>query len=132
MIRKIQGLGVEVNVEDDGEITIYSNDGGAAKRALEMIKELTYEVSVGDIFRGKVKKITSFGCFVGLTPRVDGLVHISQLAEGRVRRVEDVVQEGDTVTVRVIKVDNDGKISLTMKDVREDGSHGYDRAHYRD
>jgi len=123
-IRKIEALGVDVNVEDSGEVTIYSTDSEAADQALEVIRSLTQEVKVGEVFKGKVKKVTSFGAFVGLTSRLDGLVHISQLAEGRVRRVEDVVREGDTVTVRVIRVDDDGKVSLTMKDVKEGGSSG--------
>jgi len=128
-IRKIESLGVQINIEDSGEITIYSQDSTAASQALDMIRSITQEVCVGEIFRGKVKKVTTFGAFVGLTPRLDGLVHISQLAEGRVRRVEDVVQEGDIVTVKVIKVDDDGKVSLTMKDVKEDGLESKESRH---
>lgn len=124
-IRKIESLGVTVNVEDDGEVTIYSTNSDAANQAMMSIKDLTQDVQVGDIFEGKVKKITTFGAFVGLTSRQDGLVHISQLAEGRVKQVEDVVKEGDTVKVKVIKVDENGKVSLTMKDVdKEEAGHG--------
>ncbi len=85
------------------------------KRAVEWIKELTREVAVGEIFEGEVVRIMPFGAFVNILPKVDGLVHISEMAQGRVNKVEDVVNIGDTVKVVVYEIDSQGRINLSMK-----------------
>lgn len=93
-----------------------------AKRALEIIESLTKEVQPGEIYNGRVVKITDFGCFVEVIPGVlgltgkEGLVHISQLAHHRVNKVEDVVKEGDMILVKVIGYDNQGRLKLSRKD----------------
>jgi polyribonucleotide nucleotidyltransferase len=79
-----------------------------------MVKDLTAEIEIGSVYHGPVKKIMDFGAFVELVPGTDGLVHISQMAEGRVEHVEDVLKEGDMVSVKVIGFDRRGKLKLTM------------------
>ena len=82
-----------------------------------MVKELTQEAEIGKIYTGKVKKIAEFGAFVEIFPGQDGLVHISQISDKRIQRVEDVLREGDEVQVKVLEVDRMGKVRLSMKDV---------------
>ena len=86
------------------------------KQAIAEIEGLTKEVEIGEVYKGKVVRLMAFGAFVELLPGKDGLVHISELAEGRVDKVEDVVKVDDEVTVRVIDIDNLGRINLTMRD----------------
>ncbi|HHE74068.1 MAG TPA: S1 RNA-binding domain-containing protein, partial [Desulfobacteraceae bacterium] len=88
--------------------------------ALTMIKDITREAEVGAIYEGTVVKITDFGAFVQILPGTDGLVHISQLANYRVKKVTDIVKEGDTLKVKVLEVGRDGKIRLSHKAVKED------------
>ena len=107
--------GCQVNVEDDGLVQVCSTDGEASRRAIKMIQDLTQEAEVGKIYLGNVRKITDFGAFVEIFPGTDGLVHISELAHSRVKRVEDVLQEGDEVLVKVIGFDK-GKIRLSRKE----------------
>ncbi len=102
----------EVNIEDDGTIYISSTDADLAKKALEMIKNLTREVSPGETFDGKVTRIMDFGAFVELFPGTEGLVHISKLADHRVNQVTDVVKVGDTIPVVVLEIDSMGRINL--------------------
>jgi polyribonucleotide nucleotidyltransferase len=111
--------GVEINIEDDGTVTIASADEDAAKRAVAMVKWLTEEAEVGKIYTGTVKKIVDFGAFVEIIPGTEGLLHISQLAKERVNKVTDVLQEGDEVKVKVLEVDKQGKIRLSRKDALE-------------
>jgi polyribonucleotide nucleotidyltransferase len=111
--------GCQVNVEDDGTVNVASSDGEAADRAIKMIKDLTQEAEIGKIYVGNVRKITDFGAFVEIFPGTDGLVHISELAHKRVRRVEDVLQEGDEVVVKCIGMDR-GKVKLSRKQALED------------
>ena len=106
----IRGLeadyGVEISVEDDGTVKVYGVEGQKADEAVEMIRAMTKDVEVGDTYMGaKVVKTTTFGAFVELTKGVDGLLHISNLSRGRVDKVEDVINRGDTVDVRVVEVD---------------------------
>ena len=115
----ISETGVDINVEDDGTVTIASNDSEAAKKAIEMVKLLTAEAEVGKIYVGTVRKVVDFGAFVEILPGTDGLVHISQLARERVNKVTDVLNEGDKVPVKVIEVDRQGKIRLSRKDALE-------------
>jgi polyribonucleotide nucleotidyltransferase len=115
MIRSIvEKTGAKVDVNDDGVVAISSSDHNAVDEALEIIKSLTQEIEIGSVYHGPVKKVLDFGAFVELTPGTDGLVHISQLKEERVENIEDVIKEGDMVTVKVIGFDKRGKLKLTM------------------
>ncbi|MCK5466203.1 polyribonucleotide nucleotidyltransferase [Candidatus Parcubacteria bacterium] len=113
----IAETGVAIDIEDDGLVMITSKDAGEAKRAEDWIKDLTREIVAGEIFQGKVVRIMNFGAFVELLPGQDGLVHISELAPNRVEKVEDVVNLGDVIAVKVKEVDDQGRISLTHKGV---------------
>lgn len=115
----ISETGVSIDVEDDGTVTIASNDGESAARAIAMVKALTEEPEIGRIYEGTVKKVLDFGAFVEILPGTDGLVHISQLDKRRVEKVTDVLNEGDTVRVKVIDIDRGGKIRLSRKDALE-------------
>ena len=96
---------------------ITSKDAWEANRAEDSIKDLTIEIVAGEIFQGKVVRIMNFGAFVELLPGQDGLVHISELAPNRVEKVEDVVNLGDIIAVKVKEIDDQGRISLTHKGV---------------
>jgi polyribonucleotide nucleotidyltransferase len=109
--------GTSIDISDDGTIKIAAVDGKAAEAAINRIQSLTRDVEVGAIYEGKVAKIMDFGAFVTIAPGKDGLVHISQLADKRVEKVEDVVKEGQAVRVKVLEVSRDGKIRLSMKAV---------------
>ncbi len=108
--------GVEINVEDDGTVTIASSDAEAAARAVAMVKWLTEDAEVGKIYKGTVKKIVDFGAFVEILPGTEGLLHISQLAKERVNKVTDILREGDEVMVKVLEMDKQGKIRLSRKE----------------
>ncbi len=110
----VEKTGAKLDVNDDGVVAISSRDHAAVDEALEMVKALTKEIEIGSVYHGPVKKVMDFGAFVELTPGQDGLVHISQMREERVENVEDVVKEGDMVTVKVIGFDKRGKLKLTM------------------
>lgn len=112
----IDETGVKIDIEDDGRVFIAAVDGEAGKRALEIIESLTADVEVGKIYLGKVVKIMDFGAFVEVLPGKEGLVHISQLAEQRVGKVEDVVSVGDEILVKVIKIDEHGRVNLSRKE----------------
>ncbi|HXI09459.1 MAG TPA: polyribonucleotide nucleotidyltransferase [Thermodesulfobacteriota bacterium] len=118
--KNIKGIvlatGVKIDIDDTGKVNIASTDSEAAKRAIDMVRGLTAEAEVGKLYMGKVKKITDFGAFVEIFPGTEGLVHISQLAEERVKSVRDILKEGDEVLVKVIEVDKDGKIRLSRKE----------------
>jgi polyribonucleotide nucleotidyltransferase len=107
--------GVKIDVEDSGKVSIISADSEAAERAIAMIKEIVREVEIGAIYTGTVRKVMDFGAFVEVLPGTDGLVHISQLDHRHVKNVTDVVKEGDTVVVKVLGIDERGKISLSRK-----------------
>ena len=115
----ISETGVSMNVDDDGTVTIASNDAESSLRAVAMVKALTEEAEIGRIYEGTVKKILDFGAFVEILPGTDGLVHISQLDNKRVDKVTDVLSEGDKVRVKVIDIDRGGKIRLSRKDALE-------------
>ena len=112
----IEETGANVWVEDDGTVTISSKNDEDAKKAYQMVKDLTEDVQVGKIYEGKVKKITDFGAFIEVLPGKEGLCHISQLDHHRVAKVTDVLKVGDTVKVKVISVDPLGRISLSRKE----------------
>ncbi len=112
----IEETGVKIDVDDSGKVSIASTDGKAAEKAIKIIREIVQEAEIGKLYMGKVKKIMDFGAFVEIFPGTDGLVHISQLAEKRVEKVEDVLKEGDEVLVKVLDVDRSGKIRLSRKE----------------
>lgn len=115
-IKKIIELtGVEIDVEETGVVHILSVDADAAARAQKMIEDIVREPEVGEIYEGPVVKIMDFGAFVNILPGKDGLVHISQLAKKRVNKVEDVVKVGDIVRVKLVEIDKQGRLNLSMK-----------------
>jgi polyribonucleotide nucleotidyltransferase len=117
--RIIRGIvsetGAEVNVEDDGRVLIAAVNPEAGEKAYNMIRALVEEVEVGKIYTGKVKRILKFGAFVEILPGKEGLVHISELSDKRVHKVEDVLKEGDTVTVKCIEIDRQNRINLSKR-----------------
>jgi polyribonucleotide nucleotidyltransferase len=120
MIRKIQEeCDVEIDIEDDGTVFISATEGPAAEKAQQMIEGLTEEPEIGKIYVGKVVRIESYGAFVEIMPGVDGMVHISQLADYRVPTVEEVVHIGDEIMVMIIDIDDAGKIRLSRQAVLE-------------
>jgi len=112
--------GAEINIEDDGAVHIYSSNGDSLKRAKEIILGMTKEIGVGEIYQGTVVSIKEFGAFVEVLPGKDGLVHISELADFRVNKVEDVVKNGDSVWVKCIGVDDKGRVKLSRKAAMKD------------
>ncbi len=117
-IREIQSeCKVEIEIEDDGTVTISTEQGGDADKAQSIIRGLTEDVEVGKIYLGTVKRIVDFGAFVEILPGKEGLVRIGDLAEYRVNRVEDVVKLGDEIMVMVIEVDSQGRINLSRRAV---------------
>ncbi|MFZ9800081.1 MAG: polyribonucleotide nucleotidyltransferase [Burkholderiaceae bacterium] len=115
-IRQItEETGTQVDIQDDGSITIAAVDAQAARRAQQMIENLTAEVEVGKIYEGPVLRILDFGAFVQVMPGRDGLLHVSQIAQERVNNVGDYVKEGQVVRVKVIEADDKGRLRLSMK-----------------
>jgi len=112
--------GAEINIEDDGSVHIYSSNGDSLRRAKEIISGMTKEIDIGELYQGTVVTIKEFGCFVEVMPGKDGLVHISELADFRVNRVEDVVKVGDSIWVKCIGVDDRGKVKLSRKAAMKD------------
>ena len=116
----IKETGVKIDIEDDGQVFIYSSDEQMAERALEIIENIARVIEVGEIYYGTVDRITSFGAFIDLGGGKEGLVHISKISKEHVRNVSDYLKVGDKVPVKVIEVDEQGRINLTMKDLVED------------
>jgi polyribonucleotide nucleotidyltransferase len=112
----VEQTGAQIDVDDSGTVSIASADAKGLQRAIDLIKGLTMEAEVGQYYHGVVKRVVEFGAFVEILPGTDGLIHISELAEERTRKVTDVVDEGDEVVVKVINVDRDGKIRLSRKE----------------
>ncbi|MEM9691460.1 MAG: polyribonucleotide nucleotidyltransferase [Myxococcota bacterium] len=112
----VDSTGVSIDVEDDGTVNIASSDGTALRKALDIITGLTAEPEVGKVYEGRVVRLADFGAFVEILPNWDGLVHISELAWGRTEKVEDVCKEGDNLTVKVLNVDQDGKVRLSHRE----------------
>ena len=120
MINKIIAeTGVKIDIDDDGKVFIVTPDADASKRAKKMIMDIARDIEVGDVFNGKVTRIMQFGAFVELAPGKEGMVHISKLANKRVAKVEDVVNVGDMLTVKVSEIDRQNRINLTHKGVTE-------------
>jgi polyribonucleotide nucleotidyltransferase len=112
----IAQTGAKIDVEDDGKVNIASSDSASLEKAVAMIKELVQEAEVNQVYMGKVRKIMDFGAFVEILPGIDGLVHISQLDDTHVKNVRDVLNEGDEVLVKVLDIDQQGKIKLSRKE----------------
>lgn len=120
VINKITAeTGAEIDIKDDGLITVAAADTAKIEKALNWIKSLTEEPEVGRIYEGKVVSIKDFGAFVNIMPGIDGMVHISQLSNERVGKVEDVLHEGQMVRVKLIGIDERGRLSLSIKEVQE-------------
>ncbi len=111
----IEKTGVTIDIENDGLVMVCSTNKESMEKAVDWIKNLTREVKVGEIFQGKVTRILDFGAFVEVLPNQEGMIHISELAPYRVNRVSDVVKVGQIVSVKVIKIDEQGRINLSMK-----------------
>ena len=114
--RIIDETGVKIDIQDDGRVYVYSPNIDDANKALNIIENITKEVEAGEIYTGKVVRTANFGAFVEIFPGKEGLVHISKLAHERVNKVEDVVQIGDEITVKVTDIDEHGRINLSRKD----------------
>jgi polyribonucleotide nucleotidyltransferase len=114
--------GATIDIQDDGTVMIFSADYDAGQAALRQIEDITAEVEVGKIYEGRVAKLMDFGAFVTILPGKDGLVHISQISEERVENVSDKLSEGDMIKVKVLEVDRQGRIRLSMKAVAEEAA----------
>jgi len=116
----VEETGAQIDIEDDGTIFVASADEASARRAIEIIRELTQEAEPGKYYYGTVRKLMDFGAFVEIFPGTDGLVHISNIAKRRIGQVSEVLKEGDRVLVKCLDVEGNGRIRLSMKDVREE------------
>jgi polyribonucleotide nucleotidyltransferase len=116
-IRELEAMGAKVEIEEDGTVRIYSDDAEAAEAVRERIKAMTATAELGKIYDGVVAKVVDFGAFITLFPGTDGLLHISQMAEGRVEQVSDVLKEGDRLQVKVNTIDDRGKIDLVRPEL---------------
>ena len=110
--------GAKVDIEDDGTVTIAAVKATDADKATKMIEAIVKEPEPGEIYYGKVVRLMNFGAFVNLLPGKDGMVHISKMADHRIEKVEDAVKEGDMVWVKVMEIDDKGRVNLSMKDVK--------------
>ncbi|EOW0282609.1 polyribonucleotide nucleotidyltransferase [Vibrio cholerae] len=120
VIRQLtEETGTTIEIEDDGTLKIAATDGDQAKEAIRRIQEITAEVEVGVIYTGKVARLADFGAFVTILPGKDGLVHISQIADKRVEKVSDYLTEGQEVQVKVLEIDRQGRVRLSMKEAVE-------------
>ncbi len=130
VIREIcEVTGAKIDIEDDGTVRIAATSEEAGKAAYDWIYSIVAEPEIGQIYTGKVVRIVDFGAFVNFMGPKDGLVHISEMADHRVNKVEDVVKEGDTVKVKVLEMDGRGKIRLSMRAVdQESGEDISERA----
>lgn len=123
----IEETGAEIDIEDDGLVMITATNQESGNRALEIIKKITYIPKVGDSFEGKVSRMMEFGAFVEFAPGKEGLVHISELAPYHVNKVEDIVKLGDTVKVKLIKIDEQGRYNLSMRALQPGGTERPER-----
>ncbi|MCX6986232.1 MAG: S1 RNA-binding domain-containing protein, partial [Lentisphaerae bacterium] len=110
-----ESTGAQIDIDDDGSVKIFAANKDALDAATKAVQDITAEVEIGKIYRGQVRSIKEFGAFVELIPGQDGLLHISEMADYRVNKVTDICQEGDMITVKVIGVDDRGKIRLSRK-----------------
>ncbi|MBQ6576010.1 MAG: S1 RNA-binding domain-containing protein, partial [Lachnospiraceae bacterium] len=115
----IEDTGVQIDIEEDGTVNVCGVDQDKIAEAIRTIEAIVNDVEVGQVFTGKVVRIMNFGAFVELCPGKDGMIHISKLSKKRVAKVEDVVNIGDVVTVKVIEVDRMGRINLAMNELAD-------------
>jgi polyribonucleotide nucleotidyltransferase len=120
----VEETGAKIDIDDDGTVLIASVDGDAGRRALARVQELVEEPEIGKVYTGVVRRVTTFGAFVEIIPGTDGLIHISELDHTRVRRVEDVLNVGDKVDVKVLSIDPEGKVRLSRKAILDNGGTG--------
>jgi polyribonucleotide nucleotidyltransferase len=118
----VEQTGAKIEIDDTGKVNIFSSSVESVEKAIEMVRNITQEAEINKIYRGTVKRIMDFGAFVEIFPGTDGLVHISQLAEGRVQNVRDILKEGDEVMVKVLEIDKQGKIKLSRKEALDQSS----------
>jgi polyribonucleotide nucleotidyltransferase len=111
----IADTGTTVDIDDDGVVQVASQDGAAIERAVAMIKGMVEEAEVGKIYTGKITRLMNFGAFCEILPGKEGLIHVSELAPRFVKTVEEVVKSGDVVTVKVIEIDEQGRVNLSIK-----------------
>ena len=116
----IEDTGVQIDIEDDGSVNVCGTDLAMIHKAIRIINTIVNDVEVGQVFQGRVVRLMQFGAFVELVPGKDGLVHISKLDKKRVAKVEDVVNVGDEVVVKVVEIDKLGRVNLSMKDVTDE------------
>ena len=116
----VEESGCEINIEDDGTVKIYSVSAEGMQIAREAVESMTAEIEVGKVYRGKVVTIKEFGCFVEIFPGKDGLVHISELANFRVKQTEDIVKVGDEIWVKCIGIDDKGRVKLSRRAAMEE------------
>jgi polyribonucleotide nucleotidyltransferase len=123
VIRAItEETGTTIDIENDGTVKIASVDGVSGREAQRRIELITAEVEVGQVYEGRVARLMDFGAFVTILPGKDGLVHISQISDERVERVSDKLKEGDVIRVKVLEVDRQGRIRLSMRNVEGDAA----------
>jgi len=116
----ISQTGVTIDIQEDGNVLVGSTDATKSKEAIEMIKAIAEEVQVGNIYIGKVKRVMPFGAFCEIGPNKEGLVHISELADYFVKDINEVIKVGDEIKVKVIGIDELGRINLSKKQVEKD------------
>ncbi|RKX24233.1 MAG: polyribonucleotide nucleotidyltransferase, partial [Candidatus Zixiibacteriota bacterium] len=125
MIRSIvEETGAKVDISDDGTVMIASSDAEAGRAALSRVESIVEEPELNKVYDGIVRRTTDFGAFVEIIPGTDGLVHISELDTSRVGKVEDICRVGDRMSVKVISIDNDGRVRLSRKALLMDGDGG--------
>jgi len=126
----VEETGAQIDLEDDGTVFVSSEDEASAQRAIEIVRELTQDAEPNKIYYGTVRKIMDFGAFVEIFPGTDGLCHISMISRNRIKTVTDVLKEGDQILVKCIEVEGNGRIRLSMKDVKEEELSEELRPHY--
>ena len=120
-----EDTGATVDIQDDGTVQIAAVDRAAGDEVRRRIDLITADAEIGQIYEGKVVRLAEFGAFVNFLPGKDGLVHISQISDQRIENVNDVLEEGQVVTVKVLEIDRQGRIRLSMKDVTVDVGEAY-------
>jgi polyribonucleotide nucleotidyltransferase len=114
----IAETGVAIDIEPDGTVSISADNSSGLQKAIDWVRSLTREARVGEVVSGRVTRITDFGCFVEIWPGQEGLVHISELAPYRVKKVSDIVKVGQIIPVEIISIDEQGRINLSLKRAR--------------
>ena len=127
----VEETGAQIDIEDDGTVFVSSSDEASARRAIEIIREITQEAEPNRIYYGTVRKIMDFGAFVEIFPGTDGLCHISMLSNERVKAVSDVLKEGDQILVKCLEVEGNGRIRLSLKDVKEEDVPDEYKEHFK-